>query len=50
MCADSVGGLRQIERKAGDRKQRKEEVFAIVSLANGGRSFASDLCLVQRRV
>lgn len=45
--ADSVSGLRQIERKAGDEKQRKEEVFAIVSVANGGRPLAFDLCLLQ---
>lgn len=45
--ADSVSGLRQIERKADDEKQRKEEVFAIVSEANGGRPLAFDLCLLQ---
>lgn len=48
MRADSVSGLRPIERKAGDEKQRKEEVFAIVSVANGGRSFTSDLCILRR--
>lgn len=50
MCADSVSGLRQIERKVGDGKQRKEEAFAIVCVANSGRSFASDLCLLRHRV
>lgn len=50
MCVDGASGLRQIGRKAGDEKQRKEEVFAIVSMANGGRSFPSDLCLQRRPV
>lgn len=50
MCADSVRRIRQIGEKAGKGKQGKGKVFAIVSVANGGRSFTSDLCLLHCRV